>query len=486
MNIVMHIQLSELSRALSLAFLHSLWQGLIAAIFVMMTRIFGKNLGSNRRYLVFTSIVLVFVLVNISGFLNGLSHSIRHTGSSSGGVELHDTGSMHVPAASFFDQLISFCILNSSLIVSLWFLVFCFRILGMVRSMGHIRQLRTRQLSDPPNEWKIRLRELSAELRLNAGVQLMQSALTQVPLVVGHLKPLILVPVGFFTGLTCTEVEAILLHELAHIKRRDFLVNLLQSLVEAVYFFNPFLLFISSQVRQEREYCCDDMAIGISGDKQNFVKALVTYQEAFTLNARYAMLLFGNKHQLLNRARRLLVPAHKSNGMEKFALYSGMIVLAGLFVFASAPQANKMIFSRQKIEKTNPAEEKIRFVKSNPGLVPDLLSSIKKPERSKFKTLPDSLPVIADTIPKNASKDFIAGYNAAIKNKLDFNYQVNEKFQLELALLNKYKDSLTIVEKPFSYDFKLKFENAITELKDSVTKFQYKKLIEEKQQEKEQ
>jgi bla regulator protein BlaR1 len=80
-------------------------------------------------------------------------------------------------------------------------------------------------------------------------------------MVIGNLKPVILMPIGLLTALTTEEVEAILMHELAHIKRRDYLVNLLQSLMEIVFFFNPAVLWISQLIKAERENCCDDLAL---------------------------------------------------------------------------------------------------------------------------------------------------------------------------------------------------------------------------------
>jgi beta-lactamase regulating signal transducer with metallopeptidase domain len=93
-------------------------------------------------------------------------------------------------------------------------------------------------------------------------VRLLESALVRVPTVIGWLRPAILLPLGFATGLTTDQVAAVLAHELAHIRRHDYLINLLQVLVETLFFYHPAVWYISRRIRAERENCCDDMALG--------------------------------------------------------------------------------------------------------------------------------------------------------------------------------------------------------------------------------
>jgi beta-lactamase regulating signal transducer with metallopeptidase domain len=86
-------------------------------------------------------------------------------------------------------------------------------------------------------------------------VQLLVSPLVEVPTVVGWLRPVILAPVGALTGLSPDHVEALLAHELAHIRRCDYLVNMLQSVAEALLFYHPAVWWISGEIRAERELC---------------------------------------------------------------------------------------------------------------------------------------------------------------------------------------------------------------------------------------
>ncbi|HEX4792478.1 MAG TPA: M56 family metallopeptidase [Humisphaera sp.] len=120
------------------------------------------------------------------------------------------------------------------------------------------------------------LRKLASRLRLHRPIRLMRSALAQTPLVIGVLKPMILVPASLLTDLPPSELESILAHELAHILRQDYLINLLQSVIETLLFHHPAVWWISRQIRIERENCCDDLALSITGDRATYVRALAT------------------------------------------------------------------------------------------------------------------------------------------------------------------------------------------------------------------
>ena len=119
-------------------------------------------------------------------------------------------------------------------------------------------RLRRRGVCGASERWQKELARLSRQLRLSRPVQLLESCLADVPMVLGHFRPVILIPVGVLAGLPAGQIEAILLHELAHIRRFDYLVNVLQRLVEGLLFYHPAVWWISRVIRAERENCCDD------------------------------------------------------------------------------------------------------------------------------------------------------------------------------------------------------------------------------------
>jgi GWxTD domain-containing protein len=166
------------------------------------------------------------------------------------------------------------------------------------------RRLRCRGVCQPTREWQDRLQRLSARLRVSRTVTLLESCLVEAPVVIGHVKPVILMPIGLLTGLPAGQIESILLHELAHVRRYDYLVNLAQVLVESILFYHPAVWWVSGVIRAERENCCDDVAVAASGDSRGYVAALAAL-EAHRSGAR-EFLLAASGGSLAARIRRLL------------------------------------------------------------------------------------------------------------------------------------------------------------------------------------
>jgi GWxTD domain-containing protein len=166
------------------------------------------------------------------------------------------------------------------------------------------RRLRRTGVCLAPDLWRERLDRLGARVRLSRPVTLLESCLAEVPVVVGYVRPAILMPVGLLAGLPAGQVEAILLHELAHIRRYDYLVNLLQSAVEGFLFYHPAVWWISGLIRAERENCCDDVVVATHGDAHEYAAALATLEENRWSGQAAAPAATGGN--LMQRIRRLL------------------------------------------------------------------------------------------------------------------------------------------------------------------------------------
>ena len=149
---------------------------------------------------------------------------------------------------------------------------------------------------------------LSRRLHIARRVRLLESTLVDVPTVIGWIKPVILLPASALSGLNPHQLEAILAHELAHIRRHDYLVNLLQTLVETLLFYHPAVWWLSRRIRVERENCCDDLAVSLCGDPYTYAKALADLEELRT-SGQFVMAVNGGS--LVQRVRRLLgAPTH--------------------------------------------------------------------------------------------------------------------------------------------------------------------------------
>ena len=144
------------------------------------------------------------------------------------------------------------------------------------------------------------------QLGISRPVKFLQSALVNAPAVVGWLRPVVLVPASAVIGLSAAQLEAVIVHELAHIRRFDALANLLQMAVETALFYHPAVWWISRRIRVEREHCCDDVAVDTSGDALGYAKALASLEEWRALPVDSSLVLAANGGVLKHRISRLL------------------------------------------------------------------------------------------------------------------------------------------------------------------------------------
>jgi ankyrin repeat protein/type II secretory pathway component GspD/PulD (secretin)/beta-lactamase regulating signal transducer with metallopeptidase domain len=169
---------------------------------------------------------------------------------------------------------------------------------------AQLQRLRKKMVKQVDVSVHNKLRRLSEKLQVKRAVQLLESALVQVPTVVGWLRPVILLPASALTGLSTEQLEALLAHELAHIRRYDYLINMLQTVVETLGFYHPAVWWVSHRIRAERENCCDDLAVNISGDRIRYARALTSMEEIRAGRSDLAVAATGGN--LFGRIRRLL------------------------------------------------------------------------------------------------------------------------------------------------------------------------------------
>lgn len=158
--------------------------------------------------------------------------------------------------------------------------------LRYLAAWGAAERLRRRDIHPARAELEVLLARLSSRLGVRTPVRLFESAAVTVPMAIGALKPVILLPLSVLSGLSPAQVEAVLAHELAHIRRRDYLVNVLQSIAETFLFYHPGVWWVSGRIRIERENCCDDEAVAATGDRKAYARALVELEERRVLAPR--------------------------------------------------------------------------------------------------------------------------------------------------------------------------------------------------------
>jgi bla regulator protein BlaR1 len=203
----------------------------------------------------------------------------------------------------------------------------------LLLALGYVRRLRRHRAQAVPQVWQQCLARLSQRAGLARPVALVASALVPSPLVLGYFKPVILLPLSILSQLAPAELEMILAHELAHILRKDYLFNFLQSVAETVFFYHPAVWFLSAVLHAERENCCDDLATQLAGSPQQLARALAALAEltlAPAAGPRLALAAAGPTGSLLSRVRRLATyrPA-RATGFWPASL---VLLLAGLLL----------------------------------------------------------------------------------------------------------------------------------------------------------
>ena len=335
-------------KALSWTFIHSLWQGLLAAIIAGVIISSTRTTKAYLRYNLLVILFAFFLLVVGMSFFSQLSYFLgqKENYPSLTVINLSDvvtvpfresTSSIVLEKEAFIAKFTTFCNKYAAFAVLLWFLFFIAKCSQVFYGLYYIHRIRKSQVFPPLEAWNCMTRQLSKALGIYKPVILLESRLVKVPLTIGYLKATILIPVGLLTNLSPKQVEAVLLHELAHIRRNDYLVNLLQSFAETVFFFNPAFLWISSLIRQEREACCDDIVLQHLPHKSTYLEALVSFHEYSLAHSGTALALTHQKEDLFQRIKRMLTQENQRlNIVERTLLVLGIIAITAFGFIASS------------------------------------------------------------------------------------------------------------------------------------------------------
>lgn len=313
--------------ALGWTLVHFLWQGAMVAAVLAIARVFVRN--STVRYAMSIAALAACALFPVATFVSGAASTdevmpavyVPFVDPSSLTVdvpisprgELSVERGLNAPGTPLFLELsvgpqplmaVSALHQYAPVIVFAWGVGMVLMTARLVRSCWLTRRLRRVGVSPLPGEWASRVQTLARELGLRRGVQVMTSSIAAIPMAVGVLRPVVLIPVATLLGLTQEQLEAILLHELVHVRRYDGLVVLAERLVETVLFYHPAVWWISACCRTEREHCCDDV-VATRTDVRLYAGALATVEQ-LRVPALAAAAADGS---LLMRVRRLIAPS---------------------------------------------------------------------------------------------------------------------------------------------------------------------------------
>jgi beta-lactamase regulating signal transducer with metallopeptidase domain len=273
-----------LAQAIGWALLHLLWQGALVAALLAVLLSFLSGRSASVRYAISCAALALIVAL-------GVTTAVRSYPAATTATPVletlltqpvgHSTPLAAVDPARPDRVRTLVYAANEALpkIVTIWLAGVALFSVRLILEWLRARRLATRSASRAREHWQAAARRLSLALGVRHAVRVLESAAVEVPSVIGLVRPAILLPASALTGLTPAQLEMILAHELAHIRRHDLLVNLLQAVVETLLFYHPAVWWISRQVRIERENCCDDLAVAVCGNPLQYARALTRLEE---------------------------------------------------------------------------------------------------------------------------------------------------------------------------------------------------------------
>ncbi len=306
-------------RALGLALLHFLWQGAALAALLAVVRSMCRR--SNLRYAVAVMALALMVVAPIATFV-----ILRHPASAAPVQIIREqptaetTTDLTIPPPASPPQVMSI----ELWLVQAWFVgvvLFSLRAAAGFVVLGRLRRYHAIPVS---SQLEHVCRLLQRRLGIACAIRYCESRLLQVPAVVGWFRPMVLLPVSVITGLSPQQLETVIAHELAHIRRLDALVNVFQVAAETLLFYHPAVWWVSRRIRAEREHCCDDIAVSLCGGRLEYARAL-TLMEEWRSAPRFAMAASGSP--LATRVLRLLGVPSSGGGLRVAGVFAAVLCL---------------------------------------------------------------------------------------------------------------------------------------------------------------
>jgi len=375
--------------ALAWTLIHFCWQAAaIAVVYRALMAALARS-ASQTRYALSVAAMVLMVVAALSTF-SWEMHSVRPSpvlhlaareirnvaleavapAASDGGAAASDSG-VAVNAANLLRWIDGFWVLGVGLL--------------SIRSMGGwwvIQKLRATAVDEAPEVLRQSFARISAVLGIRKDVLLRVSSAIAGPITVGAVRAMVLLPVSAITLLGPDELEMVLAHELAHVRRADFLWNLLQTLVETLFFFHPAVWWIGKRIRHERELCCDDLALKICPNPVTYATALFRLEEQRARQWRLAMALDGHQSNQTLRmriARILGEPTAQTTGrsIQPFSL-----IVAGVALAVSLVAAPPVVASFVPAHTAGVKAAVLHVAAKTRAAVPALLTVTPKPSAS--------------------------------------------------------------------------------------------------------
>ncbi|MDZ4262964.1 MAG: M56 family metallopeptidase [Pseudomonadota bacterium] len=331
MQTIFHILQQDWINSLGWTLLHSLWQYALIAISCALLLLFTRNFSSNTRYLIALGSLVLGTLISAITFYHYQQASVQ--------IILQpakQTAAITLFASENLFGLVSVINDHINNLVVIWLVGFLVYSLKTLLDYRYCQHLKNKHIIATPEQWQSIFAMLVDKVGASPNIRLRISTIAASPCVIGHFKPVVLLPIAVLMGMNQQQVEMILLHELAHARRQDYVIGLAQTIIKTLFFFNPFAHWISNQIDKEREHACDDIAVAISKNPILFAHTLKEFA-TMNINQKPAMNINGNK-LLLTRITRLF-NKHERVPKSRHSLLASLIIMLSSIVITVCANA---------------------------------------------------------------------------------------------------------------------------------------------------
>lgn len=397
--------LFNISQVLGITIIHSLWQGMLIYLVLKLALLLGNKLSASVKYtLAITSLSGItgwffYTLIIEIGLYKWLAVTPGKLADMPLMLTLPvDIHQLNEPVTRYYYSIEKY-LLYITIIYAGGLLFNMARLIIVRKRVNYIKQN-----IGVDAGIQIQVNRFARLLNINKVIRTGFSKLVDVPCMTGYFKPIILMPFTLSTYLSAQEIEAILLHELAHVKRNDYLVNIAQQAIGVLLFFNPFTHLINSVINSERENCCDDLVVGTSVSPMVYASALLKLEQSRNHNWQLTLAATGKKYKLLNRIERIM--------KTKEQIVKVRPALVAMFILTIAIGCIALL-------KPEIAQGKIS-IKATTPVIHNIIAKISPVENTEIQqdtvskkaiNKPDTTKKTADTAKKNSySVNTLFGY----------------------------------------------------------------------------
>jgi beta-lactamase regulating signal transducer with metallopeptidase domain len=299
------LQHSVFLQALGSAILNSLWQCFILWLIYEAISVSYKDATARFKNNLGTLLLFFSFAWFLTTFISKIFYQQSVAGVAALPTAFVSESHPGVHAVSGFSTFLSYASASLPYLSVAYIFLLFFLISRLFAAYRYVYFISNKRLVNPGGDLQLFTSKVAREIGIRKKISVWISHHIDVPATIGFIKPVILIPLASVNNLSSHQLEAIILHELAHIRRNDYITNLLISVIETILFFNPFVVLLSNIIKRERENCCDDFVLQYRYDPHSYASALLRLEQSRMSKLRLAIGAVSGKKQLLSRIKRI-------------------------------------------------------------------------------------------------------------------------------------------------------------------------------------